>query len=138
MSTKWIVVETKVNASPAHVWHLWTAAEHIVKWNAASDDWHTPTASNDLQVGGTFVYHMAARDGSVGFDFTGTYERVEELESIAYVMEDGRKVEIEFATEADGVCVTERFEPETVHAEDLQQAGWQAILNRFKAYAEAY
>lgn len=138
MSDKRIVVEVVVSGkSLADVWRYWTEPEEIVHWNAASDDWHTPAARNDLRVGGTFSYTMAARDGSVSFDFEGTYDEVHENQLISYSIGDGRKVDIRFETVADGVKVVESFEPETVHEEELQRQGWQAILNRFKAHVES-
>ena len=73
-----ITVQNTVNAPVSKVWAYWTAPEHICKWNNASDDWHTPWATNDLRVGGVFVARMEAKDGSFGFDFGGTYDAVKE------------------------------------------------------------
>jgi uncharacterized protein YndB with AHSA1/START domain len=88
-------------------------------------------------VGGKFLSRMESRDGSMGFDFIGTYEEVVEHQMIAYTMEDGRKVEISFVSE-DGKTtkVTETFDPENENTLELQQTGWQAILDNFKKYAE--
>ena len=88
-----ITVRTTVQADIEQVWRCFTEPEHIVQWNAASEDWHTPAASNDLREGGTFTYTMAARDGSVSFDFGGTYDEVKQHQKIAYTMGDGRRAE---------------------------------------------
>lgn len=64
-----ITVSTTVNAPIATVWNAWTAPEHITQWCHASDDWHAPHAENDLRVDGKFLTTMAAKDGSVSFDF---------------------------------------------------------------------
>ncbi len=132
-----ITVVATVNAPIETVWDCWTNPKHITKWNNASDDWHTPHAENDLRVGGKFLSRMESRDGSMGFDFVGTYEEVIEYKMIAYTMEDGRKVEISFVSE-DGKTtkVTETFDPENENTLELQQTGWQAILDNFKKYAE--
>ncbi len=135
MSTT-ITVSTHIAKPIAHAWICWTSPEHIVHWNAASDDWHCPKATNDLRVGGNFSYAMAARDGSVSFDFSGVYNEVKAHEHIAYTMEDGRTCEVRFAADGDGTRVTETFDPETENTIELQRDGWQAILDRFKAYAE--
>lgn len=119
------------------VWMCWTQPKHITQWNAASDEWHCPTATNDLRAGGRFSYHMAARDGSMGFDFSGTYDVVNRPEQIKYTLDDGRLVSIQFAETNDLTTVTEIFEAETENPVDLQQAGWQAILDRFKQYVES-
>lgn len=119
------------------VWNCWTAPEHITQWNAANTDWHTPAATNDLQVGGRFNYRMAAKDGSVGFDFSGVYTAVEPYRLIAYTLGDGRKVRVEFTVVETGVHIVEIFEPESINSISLQEAGWQAILNSFKNYVEA-
>lgn len=71
-----ITVKSEVNAAVETVWNMWTEPRHIVRWNNASDDWHTPKAENDLREGGRFISRMEARDGSMGFDFTGQYSRV--------------------------------------------------------------
>ncbi|NTW72790.1 MAG: polyketide cyclase, partial [Eubacteriaceae bacterium] len=107
-----ITVKTLVQASMDKVWEYWTNPEHVKVWNNASDDWYTPKAVNDLQVGGTFSYTMAARDGSVSFDFYGVYDEVEKNQKIAYTLGDKRKVVIEFEEITDGIRVTETFEAE--------------------------
>ena len=137
MSTPTRITVSAIVAKPlAHVWNCWTGAEHIVRWNNASDDWHCPGAKNELRVGGQFNYTMAARDGSVSFDLIGTYTAVEPNKRIAYTMEDGRKCEVHFTVGEDGTRVTETFDAETENSVELQRGGWQAILDRFKTYVE--
>lgn len=132
-----IIVETTIKAPVEKVWNFWTAPEHITQWNNASDDWHTPRAESDLRVGGKFVSRMEAKDGSIGFDFSGVYDLMKTHEHIAYAIEDGRKVEITFTNLGSTTKVVETFEAETENSIELQQAGWQAILNNFKKYVEA-
>lgn len=132
-----ITVEAVVHAPVENVWSYWTEPKHITQWNNASDDWHTPFAENDLRVGGKFVSRMEAKDGSVGFDFGGVYDEVSLHESIAYTMGDGRKVKVAFARQDNDTRVVESFDAEETHPIEMQQAGWQAILDNFKKYAEA-
>ena len=137
MTTTPITVQATVNAPIAKVWDYWTNPTHITQWNNASDDWHTPSASNDLRVGGRFTSRMEAKDGSAGFDFEGEYTKVEQHMEIAYVMADGRKVQVLFdSTDGKTTTVTETFDPEQINSRELQQQGWQAILNNFKQYTE--
>lgn len=131
-----ITVKCKVEASIEVVWKLWTDPEHITKWNNASGDWHTPYAENDLRAGGKFKSTMAAKDGSMSFDFEGEYTLVEQNKAIKYVMADGRKVDVYFTETQTGVEVIESFDPETVNPEEMQRDGWQAILDNFKKYVE--
>jgi len=131
-----ITVQCKVNAPIETVWECWTTPRHIMKWNNASEDWHTPYAENDLQVGGKFKSTMACKDGTMSFDFEGEYTLVKLNEAIEYVMADGRKVEISFAATPDGVTIIESFDPETENPEEMQRGGWQAILSNFKKYVE--
>lgn len=131
-----ITIETTVNAPVGTVWESFNSPEHITKWNSASDDWHTPWAKNDLRVGGTITSRMEAKDGSMGFDFTGTYDEIRVNEYIAYTLADGRKVTIRFTTDGNSTSITESFEAETENSVELQQMGWQAILNSFKKYTE--
>ncbi|MBP6312921.1 MAG: SRPBCC family protein [Flavobacteriales bacterium] len=121
----------------AHVWKCWTDPAHITQWNAASDDWHCPKASNDLRTGGKFSSTMAARDGSSSFDFEGVYNDVQFHKRIAYTMGDGRTCEVLFVEENGGTRVTESFDAETENSVEMQRGGWQAILDRFRAHCEA-
>lgn len=136
MSSTQITIVTEIDAPVDHVWKLWNEPAHIVRWNHASDDWHTTEAENDLTVGGAFRSRMEAKDGSFGFDFGGVYETIEPHQLIQYRMEDGRQVRIEFVPNGERTSVTEVFDAETENPVDMQQAGWQAILDNFKRYAE--
>jgi len=131
-----ITIKTTIKASIEKVWEFWSSPEHITKWSFASPDWHTPYAENDLREGGKFKSTMAAKDGSMSFDFGGEYTLVEKYKAIEYVLEDGRKVEISFTETPNGVEVIESFDPETQNPEEMQRDGWQAILDNFKSYVE--
>ena len=135
--TTLITVETTVSATVGKVWEFWTSPEHIMKWNNASEDWHTPSASSDLREGGTFMARMEAKDGSAGFDFGGTFTKVVPEKLLGYEMSDGRKVSVSF-TEKDGVThISETFDAEHENPEEMQRQGWQSILDNFKKHAEA-
>lgn len=131
-----ITVECTIKSSLDKVWDFWTTPEHIMRWNHASDDWHTPKATNNFVVGGRFCYTMAAKDGSFSFDFEGTYKEVIEKKSIKYTLDDDREVSIDFIAIGDTVEIVESFEAETQNTIELQQSGWQAILNNFKKLVE--
>ena len=131
-----ITVEATINAPVEKVWKLWSTPEHIINWNSASPDWHTPWSENDLRVGGKFASRMEAKDGSFGFEFGGEYSKVEENKAIEYFMSDGRRVEVLFTTEGDATKVTETFDAETENPVEMQRGGWQAILDNFKKYTE--
>jgi uncharacterized protein YndB with AHSA1/START domain len=131
-----VTVKATVNAPVEKVWEYWTEPKHITKWNNASDDWHTPIAENNLTVGGKFLTRMEAKDGSFGFDFGGIYDEVKLNELISYTMGDGRKVTITFKAQGNETEVIETFDAETSNPVEMQQAGWQAILDNFKKYAE--
>jgi uncharacterized protein YndB with AHSA1/START domain len=133
---KSITVTASIEAPIEKVWYLWTTPEYIKQWNNASDDWHTIHAENDLQIGGKFLSRMEAKDGSFGFDFWGIYDDVLENELIMYTMGDGRKAKITFGSIGTVTEVVTTFEPETENPIEMQQGGWQAILNNFKKYAE--
>jgi uncharacterized protein YndB with AHSA1/START domain len=132
-----ISVESVVNAPVEKVWKFWNQPEHITQWCSASDDWHVPTTSNDLKVGGNFSTRMEAKDGSFGFDFGGVYDEVKTNELIEYTMGDGRKVEVHFTANGNETSIVETFDAENTHSVEMQQGGWQAILNNFKRYTEA-
>ena len=91
-----ITVENSINAPIEKVWECWTLPKHIIHWNHASDEWHTPAAENDLCVGGKFLYRMESKDGTMGFDFNGIYDFIRINMQITYTIEGGRKVNIIF------------------------------------------
>ena len=129
-----ITISVKVTAPIEKVWQYWNAPEHITHWAFASDDWECPAAENDLREGGTLKVTMAAKDGSTSFDIIGVYTEVKENSLIEYVMEDGRKVRVEFVVQGDQVEIVETFDPEQENSEELQRDGWQAILNNLKKH----
>ena len=131
-----ITVEAKVAAPVDDVWRAWTRPEDIKQWNAASDDWHTTQATVDLRVGGTFSSRMEAMNGSMGFDFAGTYTRIEEHVLIEEALGD-RVLLVEFIPVKDGVIVRETFDSEPTHTVEQQRQGWQAILDKFARHVEA-
>jgi uncharacterized protein YndB with AHSA1/START domain len=130
-----IAVETTVAAPIEQVWRAYTTPEDIKQWNAASDDWHTTTATVDLRVGGLFSSRMEAKDGSVGFDFAGTYTNIVEHKLIEYSFGD-RAAQVEFDGRPDGVRVRVTFDSESTHSIEEQREGWQAILNSFTRHVE--
>ena len=133
-----ITVQTTIAAPLEKTWAFWTDPLHIVKWNSPSEDWHTPTAENDLRTGGKFLSRMEAKDGSFGFDFSGTYDEVIANERIAYTIGDGRKAEVIFSSTGETTSVMETFEAENENPVEMQQDGWQAILENFKTYTESH
>lgn len=133
-----LTVRTVINAPAERAWQLWTDPKHIVHWNNASDDWHTPRAENDLRVGGKFMSRMEAWDGSMGFDFTGEYSKIEPPTLIECTLDDDRTVQIRFISDGNTTTVIETFETEQENSIELQQRGWQSILDNFKKHVEAY
>ncbi len=131
-----ITVETLVAAPIAEVWRAYSAPEDIKQWNAASDDWHTPHASVDFHEGGQFTSRMEARDGSMGFDFEGTYTKIVPLQRIEYAFGD-RTARVDFLPGPAGVTVRVAFASDPTHSIEQQRQGWQAILNRFAKHVEA-
>ena len=132
-----ITVVATIDAPIEKAWTFWTEPHLIVQWNNASEDWHTPHAENNLEVGGNFLFRMAAKDGSFSFDFTGIYTKIELDAVIEYEITGGRKVSILFEKLSEDTCkITEIFESENINSLELQQQGWQAILNNFKNYVE--
>ncbi len=133
-----ITVNTSIKAPIEKVWTFWTEPMHLVEWNNAFDDWHTPVAENDVRTGGKLKLRMEAKDGSAGFDHEATYDDVVKNEKIEYTTSDGRKSTILFTETNEGIQVSESFEPEDETPRDIQQKFVQSILNRFKVYVESH
>lgn len=136
MTNRRITVETTVAAPVKEVWSAYTTPDDITQWNFANDDWCCPRAEVDLRPGGKQVARMEAKDGSMGFEFEGTYEEIEPHKSLTLVLDDGRKSCTTFTGSGDNTHVATTFDAEAQNPIEMQRDGWQAILNNFKAYVE--
>ena len=131
-----ITVETFIKSDIDSVWSAWNNPDDIKQWNAASSDWHTTASTVDLREGGSFSSRMEAKDGSMAFEFAGTYTSVVPKKQIEYELEDGRVVAIVFVTKENGVRVTETFDADSEMSAEQQRQGWQSILNNFATHVE--
>jgi uncharacterized protein YndB with AHSA1/START domain len=131
-----ITVEKIIKAPIANIWDAYVTPEDIKQWNAASDDWHTTTASVDLREGGAFSSRMEAKDGSFGFDFAGTYTKIVPHKLIEYSFGD-RTGTVEFIANDNEVTVRSTFDAEKENPLEMQRQGWQAILNNFAKHVES-
>lgn len=132
-----IQIGTEISRPVEQVFSEFTNPESITQWNTASPEWHTPKAEHELVKGGRFNYRMEARDGSMGFDFGGTYDDVDPNRRIAYTMDDGRQSQIDFEPTEKGTRISQWFDPETTNPPEMQQQGWQAILDSFRDWTES-
>jgi len=130
-------IAADVHAPIEKVWEYFTSEAHIIKWNQASPDWHSPSAKNDVRTGGVFNIRMEAKDGSFGFDFGGVYDEVIPQQLIKYTLGDGRRVEVHFIPKDNSVHIDQSFEAESQNPVEMQKGGWQAILDSFKNYTES-
>ena len=137
MDKTMITIQATVQADAGKAWECYTKPEHITKWNFASDDWHCPSAFNELKVGGTYRVRMEAKDGSFGFDLEATYDSLEPGNSFTYTMADGRSVHLVLHHKGNATEVSITFEAENQNPVELQREGWQAILNNYKKYTES-
>ncbi len=135
--SKRITVAATVNVPVAKVWKAWNTPADIMKWNTADPSWHTPRSENDLKVGGKFKNRMEAKDGSFGFDFEGTYDKVELHKEITYTMADGRKATTLFSEQNGKTTIETTFDPEKENDPEVQKQGWQAIMDNFVKYLES-
>ena len=131
-----ITVQSNIHAPVEKVWGFFTNPQHIINWNFAIPEWHCPSATNQLEVGGEFHYTMAARDNSMSFDFWGTYQKIEKEKNIEILLGDGRSMLVTFEMTDATTIITEKFEPENENPVEMQQTGWQMILDNFKRYVE--
>ena len=131
-----ITIQATVLADRNKSWSHYTEPAHITQWNFASEDWCCPAASNDLVAGGKFSWRMEAKDGSFGFDFEGVFTEIVPLEKLKYVFMDQREAEISFSDFPEGTLVKIVFDAENENSLELQQFGWQSILNNFKLHTE--
>lgn len=131
-----ITIQATVLADRNKAWSHYIEPNHITQWNFASEDWRCPTASTDLVPGGKFSWRMEAKDGSFGFDFEGVFTEIVPLEKLKYVFMDQREAEISFSELPEGTLVKIVFDAENENSLELQQSGWQSILNNFKLHTE--
>lgn len=125
-----ISIKAKSFHKPDEIWERLSNPEKVKEWNFASRDWHCPNAKNEFKIGGEFHYEMAAIDGSMSFDFWGTYVEISPPTNLSFELGDGRKVQFTLFEKQEGCIIEERFEAEAENDLNLQRMGWQAILNR--------
>lgn len=130
-----LTVKASLNCGLERAWRAYTDPGAIVQWNFAVPEWHCPRAENDLRVGGTLKSRMEARDGSMGFDFEGTYTEVVPMERLVYALGDERRVIATFRETGGVTELKVSFTPDGVFPAEQQLGGWQAILNNYKAFA---
>ena len=132
-----LTAEIIIQAPIEKVWKLWTTAADIKQWNNPSDEWHSPNVEIDLKTGGRFLFRMETKNGSVGFDHAGRYDKILLHQLIEYTVDDDRRSVIVFSTNNDSTTVTETFEPEPQNPVDMQKEFCQSVLNNFKKYVES-
>ncbi len=132
-----ITVKADTKATPEQCWAAATTPAAIMQWNAASPDWHCPSAEVDLRVGGSMSSRMEAKDGSMGFDFAATFTVVEPPRRLEYKLEDDRMVELLLEPTDGGTHITQVFDAEDENDVEMQRKGWQSILESFARYAES-
>lgn len=124
-----------ISATPERTYDALLSPDDLMQWHRASEDWTTPHASTDPQVGGRFSIGFGDPTGEHTFDFTGAYTELNRPHRIAYTIDDGRKVEIDFADAGDGkTLVTWSFEPENEFPPEMQREGWSAQLANLETY----
>lgn len=133
--TSKIKVFALIQANISEVWEDYNSPESILQWNYASDAWHCPSAENDLRIGGEFCYRMEDRDSGSGFWFGGAYNEIISSMLIKYTLWDLRQVTINFESLGNDLTkIMIEFEPDKKNSAELQQSGWQAILDNFKNF----
>ncbi len=134
---KTVTIETLINKPVNDCWSIWTSPNHIINWNFATPEWHCPSAEHELKVGANFKYHMAAKDGNMAFDYTGSFTSIIPNQLLEYKLNDNRTVSVKFSEVNGSSKIVQTFEVEDENTIDMQRQGWQAILDNFKKYAES-
>ena len=132
--TDQITIETHVAVPPDRAWAAYTDTDAITQWNFASLDWCCPSAQVDLREGSRHVARMEAKDGTMGFDFEGTYEEVVASSALSLRLDDGRLSRTTFEPVAGGTRVRTVFDADATHSAEMQRDGWQAIFDNYAAY----
>ena len=131
-----LTVDTLANTDLATAWSAYNTPADITRWNNASPDWHSPRSEVDLREGGRFCTRMEAKNGSMGFDFKGTYTRVVPNELVAYRMDDGREATVRFSEESEGVRIRVEFDAEDQNPAQFNPLGWQALRHNCGRYVD--
>lgn len=79
---------------------------------------------------------MEAKDGSMGFDFAGTYTKIVPQKLLEFSFGD-RAASVELVAGVNGVTIRVTFDAESENPIEQQRQGWQAILNNFAKHVEA-
>lgn len=130
-----ITFEQTISATPERVFDAFITPDDLLHWHRASDDWTTPHAETDPRVGGRFNIGFGDPTGENSFDFTGKYTEIDRPNRLSYVIDDGRKSQIDFTDSGDGrTLVTWSFEPENTFPHEMQRDGWAGQLANLGKY----
>jgi hypothetical protein len=74
---------------------------------------------------------VEAKDGSMGFDFSGMHMRIE------HTLDENRKTVGTFTPKNDHVELVGRFDAEQSLSTGMQKSGWQPVLDNSKKHTES-
>lgn len=134
---KSLTISAHIYADIDTVWDAYNSPRHITWWNAASKDWYCPKSQSIFKEWGRFTNTMASRDWSMKFDFEGTFTKIVDKQTVAYMLDNERNVEVKFQDLWESVTVSIEFEPEAKNDIDIQKNWWKAMLSNFAEYAES-
>lgn len=133
--TDMITFEQTISAKPERVFDAFITPDDLLQWHRASPDWTTPHAKTDPRVGGRLNIGFGDPTGEHSFDLTGEYTEVDRPERLAYTIDDGRKVVVDFHDTGDGKThVMWAFEPEGTFPREQQREGWSSHLANLEKY----
>jgi uncharacterized protein YndB with AHSA1/START domain len=129
-----ILITREFEAPRELVFQCFTDPKHLVHWSHAGDGWTTPYAETDPRPGGRFRIGYQSADASEKFDFEGTYDEVNPPSRLAYTIDDGRPVTVDFTDLGGRTRVDLVLTLEDINSEELQRQGWTEHLVNLEAY----
>jgi len=142
-----LVLTREFHAPRALVWRAWTEAKHLAQW-WGPHGYQNPVCEVDARVGGAYVIHMQAPDGTV-FPLEGEFKEVARPERLVFTERLLKKStgsdEPELLFELlNSIAFTEHagktrveVRSRVVHASvltDGMAAGWEECLERLEAF----
>lgn len=129
-----IIITKEINAPVERVYLAYMNEEDLKKWYRSTNDWTTPYANVDEQVGGHFKIRFEDPKRFNSYDYSGVFTRIEKPHVIEYKLDNGKEVKIKL-TEKDGkTLIEETLDASSGRDVEMEAKGRELILDHLEEY----
>ncbi len=132
-----ITVQTDINQSIELTWEAFNEPTHLMKWAKSADDWEVSIAENEVKIGGSLKVVLTTHKQDIFLQYSGRYDQIDLNKHLLLTLDDGRSLDISFSSLHDVTQVQLTIDAVSEQPFDVQEFGWQSLLDHLKMYAES-